>query len=516
MRKVPEWMRQPGRAAPHPAGPGLPPVVGAQRLRSAPLRIEVVAVAVGGDRSAREALVMIETLRHFHPGVPVYVLAGAMAAEVLRAEPWGDDACILDEIDADELDALLEASQEAAQPHGDLWPLHWIAAKLEVLRRAIAAFPGRGVLLADADLIFTRRLPDLSWDADLVLSEHHGPLPDRLPPRSGIYNAGMVLCRDESVVDRWRELFATGVGGFYEQGCLEQLAREFVTDTFPGSWNWGNWRRTEDLAASGRVPAILHQHLERTREIPHRAESTRGIDGVAQRALTDIRTARQAPDKIAILHHAKAAGSSLAAMLSEAADRGGWQMLDSFAWPAELGRDWLEPEIDGIERGSMFGMRGARHIVHNHACNWSPDRVERWIQQGWVFVSVYRPIRERLCSFFFWNQRARVLPGPIGECETLDEFLRLFLEDPRYLVDWAPHPCDALVEHWGTPATLPELVERVTGLEVAQREENASSNPGWEALCASGEIQKSTKALIAKHPQVKVWEKFAKGHRYDL
>ncbi len=492
------------------------PPVSAARLRDRrPLRIQALACAVGGKAAAAEFLTMIESFRHFHPDVPVYVLAGVEAAKILReTEGWGMEGDVIDEIGPDELDELQAAAKDAARPYGDLWPIHWLAAKLVALHRAIECF-NCGVLLVDVDLLCTQRLPDFGWQADLVLSEHHGPLPDRLPAKSGIYNAGMVLCRDTAIVHRWRELFHQGVGGFYEQGALEQLAREFLTDTFPGSWNWGNWRRTEDLTESGRFPAIIHHHRHRTREIPHREEATRALDTIVDLTLHIVRTAKQHPDKIAILHHAKAAGSSLSAMFAEAAVHGGWQHLDTYRAPYDLRRDWNPAELGAIAAGDMPGQRGHRFIVHNHACGWPADRVESMIKEGWVFVSTYRPIRDRLCSFFHWNQRARILTGPAAECETLDEFLRVFLSEPRYLVDFGPHPCDELVSHWGTIRDLPELVWNVTGMRVENRHENMSLNAGWDSACDHDEISKATKSLVSKHPAVKAWEKFAKLHGFQ-
>lgn len=513
----------PGIAWREPASPGapvrspFPPVATATLRDRRPLRIEAIAVAVGGPVAAREFLEFIETYRHFHPEVPVYVLTDeATAAELDRSGILGGNPLdVYDTVGSDYLAAIADDAKDVAKPFGDQWPIHWLALKLEALQRAIAAFPSRGVLLVDCDLIFTRRLPALAWEADLVLSEHHGPLPDRLPPKSGIYNAGMVLCRDARIVERWRELFHQGVGGFYEQGCLEQLAREFLTDTFPGSWNWGNWRRTEDLESSGRTPAILHHHLGTRREIPHREEATRGLDHVALRAIAEIRIAKKHPDKIAILHHAKAAGSSLSAMLEEAAVRGGWQHLDTYRAPLRWRRDWTPAELDGIASGQMLGLHGRRHIVHNHACGWPADTVKRWIGEGWVFVSTYRPIRDRLCSFFYWNQRARILTGPVAKCETLDEFLRVFLSDERYRVDFAPHPCDELVQHWATIHDLPELVETVTGLFVGNRVENTSRGGGWDHECEGNVIAKGTQSLVNKHPAVKAWDKFAKARGFE-
>ncbi len=503
--------RSSGPSVTAPAAPAFPPVTTARRLDSRPLWIEAIACTCGGERAAREALTFLETLRHFHPDIPVYLLTDEAGHAILTESEWGaTDSDVIDVLSAAEIEALGDSAAGCARPRGDYWPPAWIAAKIECLRRALAAWPYKGVLLADSDLILSRRLPAMEWDADLVLSEHAGPLPDRLPPLSGIYNAGMVLVRAPQIVDRWRVAFETGEGGFYEQGCLEQLAREYVADVFPGAWNWGDWRRTEDLEQSGRIPPVLHVHLCEDGKIPNRAAASRGLRVVARRALTDIRIAKKHPDKIAILHHAKAAGSSLAAMFDDAAKRGGWQMLDTFAPPLRWGRDWTRAELDAIASGQMLGMHGHRHIVHNHACGWPADTVEQWAKQGWVFVSTYRPIRDRLCSFYHWNRCARILTGPVEACETLDEFLRVFLADPRYRVDFAPHACDHLVTHWATPETLAEVVGHVAGIAVPARRENASESIGWDAACDAGEIAPATRKLVDKHPAVKAWEKFAK------
>jgi hypothetical protein len=507
--RTPEWMRQPG--SPPWTGEQLPEVVETAPKSTHPLKIEAIACVCGGASTAREALTMLETLRRYHPEWPVFLLADEAGAEVLRQGDWERPGDVLHLVSAELIETLAAAASQAARPHGDQWPIGWISAKILCLELAIRHYR-RPVMLVDADLIFTRRLPDLVWDADLVLSEHAGPIPDRLSSRSGIYNAGMVLTRSLRLCARWREFFEAGVGGFYEQGCLEDLSREYLTDTFPAAWNWGDWRRTEDLIQSGRSPAVLHVHLDHARVIDNRATAHESIVVRARHTLAELAASADAPKKIAVIHYAKAAGSSLCEMLRRAGERGGWQCLNSHQAPYSLRRDWTEVELDLIESGSLPLQRGERWIVHNHAQHWTAERVERWTAQGWVFVAVLRPIRDRLTSFYHWNQTRDIIDGPAGEAETLEEFLKIFLAEPRYSDEFAVHAANDCIQHWGTADDegLRALVHRVTGLETPAIAINASRNQGWQAALAAGLISKKTRALIDKDGRIKAWDRLSK------
>lgn len=501
------------RSAP-PASGGFPAVATATRLDTRPLRIEAVACACGGP-AAEEAGLMVETLKHFHPEWPVYLLTDAAGLATLRAHeanlpaPWQE--VTIEVLSEAEQERLTHAAAGAARPMGDRWPMTWVAAKLETLDRAIQRYRG-GVLLADADLIVTRRLPDLEWDADLVLSDHAGSLPDRLPERAGRYNAGMVLVRHGGIVSRWRELFGRGVGGFYEQGALEQLAREFVTDLFPSAWNWGDWRRTEDVNRSGRVPPVIHTHLHAdAHRIPNRLAARQGLEATARRAIDDVRRAAKAPKRIAFVHYVKAAGSSWSAMWGQqACPRGGWQELNSFRWLGRAG-DWEPGELDLINRGKMAGMVGDRHFVHNHAQQWPEDLVRQWHDEGWEFAALYRDVRDRLVSLYHWNRMKRLIPGPAAGALDIESFITAFLEDPRYSAEISLHPANDCIAHWA-PATsegMSALLQRLTGLEIEPVKVNTSRSPGYAAERQAGRIPDRLAERIESDPRVKAWDAFA-------
>lgn len=490
-----------------------------RRRMKRPLRIEAIAVAAGGD-SAEELPQFVEVTRFFHPEIPLYVLTDREGRERLIEAGLAGEIEVLDEIGEAELDAL----SGEAKDHGGRWSKPWIGAKIEVLSRAVRHF-NLGVLLCDADLLLTRRLDPIRWEADLVLSTHQGPLCDVTAPLShGYFNAGMVLTRDLEIVERWREMYREGRGSFYEQQCLEDLSREFVTDHFPASWNWGYWRM-EPLDESARRPEILHGHFRGRWADQERGRIYGALRDLANAVLENVRIAKEIPPLIGEIHFPKAAGSMFNLLLERFVCRErNYQMVNGFGPEnAGLERDFTPEEMALIAKGSLWGLRGNRRIVHNHAQNWNAGLLDQFRGAGYRFIALYRPIKERLPSFYYWNRAniakggQSVISGDAGAAETLDEFLRLFVSGEVHHPEWILPDWHREIDFWfpATSAGMERALREIFRIEGSAWVENASENPGWDQAIASGEISKKTIREIDKHPGVRAWRDFGKSSGLD-
>ena len=489
---------EPVDAKPEPQGPKL-------LTAGVPLRIKSIA-CVCGDNCVEEAELMVTSLRAWNATIPVLILTDEINEGEVKDRMSRFDQIYVDVVEVGQLAEIKSNLADVARHAAGLWSVEWIALKMEAVYRSLTRF-GRGVLLVDADIIFTGKIPSLQWDADLVLSRHVGPAAPRDPLREAgplTFNAGMILFGHHKVVDRWKQMFLTGVGGFYEQGCLPDLAREFVSGELPADWNWGFWR-SEDLRASGRVPSSLHIHLA---DGAIRQPRDGGIRELAESTLLDIKRASGAPDRIAFIHHSKAAGTSLMAMLKVAGARGGWQCLDT-GGSKTVYRDWLSNELDLFAEAGESFWADKRRIVHNHRGNWPSELVRRWKADGWVFISLYRDMRERICSLYEWNLHNQFLEGKIKSAKNLDEFIRILLSDPRYIDDFAPHPDHELIDLWGVAENggLSDLVMAVTGIPLTDARENTTEHQSYREAVESGAISKKTAKLVEGHEATKEWDR---------
>lgn len=114
--------------------------------------------------------------------------------------------------------------------------------KPALMEWALASLPeqdkSRGVLFCDADIFWLGQLPLIQSGKSLGLSPHGIRPYDET--RFGIYNAGFLWMNDPCIAQRWAKLCATSF--FFEQGCLQELEREFPAFKFGFEYNYGWWR----------------------------------------------------------------------------------------------------------------------------------------------------------------------------------------------------------------------------------------------------------------------------------
>lgn len=474
------------------------------------LRIQAVALACGGD-AAPDLHPFLDTLGCWEPSLPVHLLTDAATAAALtegQRRRLASVGILTDE-------ELVECGRsECAEHPGGGWNKNWIGAKIEALRRAMELEPGKGVLLCDSDLIFDGPITGHSWShCSAVLSLHRGPgsIPTRIFKDSGEYNAGLVLTDQPDFVDRWQAMWRSGEGGFYEQGALEILAMEFTVDTFPATWNWGQWRGGEDLTATGRRPAVLHIHINGPERRRSKSESAVAH---AHAAWTRARASYRAKKKVAYIHFPKTAGSTMVHHLRHAASERGHQIWDSYMRPV----DWRPRELSAILDRTMPGYRHGgqgKQIVHNHAFSWSSRTIGLAKKHHWTTCALYRPVRDRLVSYYRWAKIRRaetgIMQGGASMEGDLDRFMKIFVTDPAHHFEWELPSWARRIEHW-YPATdegMAALMSEMFAIDDAPaRRVNASGSEGWDAAVMSGEIADDAVALVDAHPGIQAWDAF--------
>ncbi|MCB1080090.1 MAG: hypothetical protein KDM64_19875, partial [Verrucomicrobiae bacterium] len=185
-----------------------------KRLSSCSISMRARAFcAVATEEVAGEAEILVRTLRRHHSEPLVLVCDEAVASRI--------KALGLPRIEIEPItEALHQRAEELSRRvirHDPYWKAELIALKFHALRTAIRRH-GPSHLL-DADIAVSGSLHTGGpWVADLVLSPFYWPDPAAaIPVAHGFFNAGYLLTGDTRVVDRWEEMFATGLGGFYEQ-----------------------------------------------------------------------------------------------------------------------------------------------------------------------------------------------------------------------------------------------------------------------------------------------------------
>jgi hypothetical protein len=472
--------------------------------RQFPLCIEAISVTCGGD--LREQLAaFIKQVHFFHPELPLHIATDLEGYESVNSLIRPQDKVWITKASDRE-----RYAKSKSKDHGKRWNKAWIGIKLENFKRAIEHFKC-GVLQCDSDFVFTRSMSKQNWNADVVMSTHVGPIHRRdVPELHGAFNAGMLLSDKLFVAERWIKLYEEGYGGFYEQKLLEKFSELYVVDLFPSDWNWGPWRHAENIVQNKRVPTIIHAHVIG----PHRHDSP--THKAAEREyLKTIRSYNTHP-KLAFYHASKAGGSEMMRIVDGiVTDRLRYQSLNSF----KIGtNDWTESELLQICHGTFKYQEGNRWIVHNHGQSWSANSIDEFLKNDWKFWGMYRPIRDRLLSFYYWSMDnlkssgKHPMSGRIIYYPTVNEFLEQLVTSKGYKKEWAlPHRYEEMKWYPCSDMGLIKATKDHFNLILSRDEvshTNRSSNIGWDDAVACGIITKKTVDLINNLDEVKQWDEF--------
>jgi len=457
-----------------------------QLIRKLPLCIEAISVTCGG-RLLPQLRPFVEQVKFLHPEWPLHIATDPEGRARIQ-DLLGPEDVVWTLLEKDHV----RHSSGKSIDHGQRWSKSWIGLKLENFQRALKHFQC-GVLQCDSDFIFCRSLPKTNWHADVVMSTHRGPLMhNNVPDFHGRYNAGLLLTDDLAIADKWRELYEAGVGEFYEQKLLEQFDDLYVVDLFPSDWNWGAWRNQEDVKYSLRVPAFFHTHITG----PH-TQATPLHDAANNRYFM-LKHSYGTHPRIAFYHASKAAGSEMMEIIhKQVAAKVQYQVLNSRAIRST---DWTEAELKDIAVERFKYQHGNRFIVHNHGQNWSEQSVDLFKYFDWKFLGLYRPIQDRMASFYYWNLDAinkhgrSWMQGHIAQARTITDFFEAMLTEP-YLQEWTlPSYYQDIKWYAATSAGMAQLALDNFNLSISQpRRMNASNNLGW-AHC----VQLLSPGLLAR------------------
>lgn len=488
------------------------------------LKVEAFACACGG-KFAMEVDTFLVSVRAHHSET-IYLLTDKQGAKNARAtiEHYEfENIVIFEEIDEDYAKKVEKLAKNIAS-HSNYWSITWIYAKLDVFLRACEAESGKGVMLLDGDIILNRPIVE-EWEATAVLSAHSLTRPMRKNYDTyGFWNAGMVLTNNRSFVKNWINLFLkAGAGSFYEQKCMEELASKWVIDSFPESFNMGKWRR-EDLALSKRDVASFHLHWNEGDQFPEQPFTHK----LAKRAIMDNRTICELRkvklDKLAFVHHPRNAGT----YVREYIQYGGVsktrsvQVLDS--WIMKLNREWTEQELLLIANDQLLGMddRG-RYFVHNHTFGWTEKALKEMKENGYVTFSFLREPEDAIISVWYyflkhwpeynviWHNEKNRSGKALESCNDINEAILALCSDRDLRAYWQlPSWFDQVdsIMKWSETrfSTFLKYVYRFDHIPV--KKANASENPGFKALCESGELKPETIDLLITDPSVIRWREF--------
>jgi hypothetical protein len=221
---------------------------------------EIVTVCMGS--LIRELREFLPSVRVAFPGIPIHVytdraieameIATSAAVGNMHFHPTPDVSAQVD---------LAKVARHA--DYWQPWPIWW---KIRAMQERIAERGDNardGVLLADCDVTFRAGF-ERPFQGDVAISPFYWGRRDidvpgggKLQHRDGEYNAGMIVSRSQAFADWWMQAYLSGAGGFYEQGCLDLVPGEFLTDYISPLHNYGKWR----FAAPHAAVRSYHQHI---------------------------------------------------------------------------------------------------------------------------------------------------------------------------------------------------------------------------------------------------------------
>lgn len=175
--------------------------------------------------------------------------------------------------------ALDKAKIKKVKSHSSYWKERIIWWKCEGFRR-LFEYGYDDILFTDSDITFLR---DVGYfKEEVILSPFYwGPNSASVEALHGTFNAGYLAARNGRFAEKWLEYYEDGVGGFYEQGCLNNLSKDFDVGLFNICHNHGKWRE-----ADPRQDCIsIHYHRQEKCRRPYEIRAHIMIEAAIKKAL---------------------------------------------------------------------------------------------------------------------------------------------------------------------------------------------------------------------------------------
>ena len=204
--------------------------------------------------------------------------------------------------------------------------------------------------------------------------------------------------------------------------------------------------------------------------------------------------------KIAFVHFGKCGGVFLSVCIQRLVARKKYAIHNSWS-PPNMGRDWTPTELR-----EFLTNQAPRQFVHNHHISWPDDVVGEYLAQGWFVFMFIRHPADLISSLYFWGRmksRAGANPfegaGVDPDKMAVEDFFQHALTATGFRRLWTlPAFTDKLSfvdemsgENFERFATV-YLGHPGGGVGLGQIPQNASDNPGFRALVASGAVSLKT------------------------
>ena len=231
-----------------------------------PMRVaEVVTVCMG--KLIHELREFLPSTRVAFPESPIYVYTDDVSAvrDIAEANLVRNVTPVEVCLETPDLSAVIQ--------HSAYWHSEAIYFKLKGILDRVSSLPvdsKDGVMMVDCDITFKANF-ERPFFGDVALSPFYWGKRDLKVSSGGLlqhshgeFNAGMLITRSVDFCEWWLESYLSGLGGFYEQACLDSVPKRFCVDYTSSLHNFGKWRFTKPHNAV----RSYHQHVrERSRNV---------------------------------------------------------------------------------------------------------------------------------------------------------------------------------------------------------------------------------------------------------
>lgn len=229
-----------------------------------PMKVsEVVTVCMG--KLIHEMREFLPSVRVAFPECPIYVYTDNILAvqEIAEANLVNNVIPVKVSFDTPSFSKVIK--------HSVYWHADAIYFKLKALLDRVKSLPSNsrsGVMIVDCDVTFNDGF-EKPFFGDVALSPFYWGKRDlkvqtgeSLQSCHGEFNAGMLVSRSIDFCNWWIDAYIAGLGGFYEQACLDFVPKSFCVDYISPLHNFGKWR----FAKPHKFVRSYHQHiLERSK-----------------------------------------------------------------------------------------------------------------------------------------------------------------------------------------------------------------------------------------------------------
>jgi hypothetical protein len=182
--------------------------------------------------AAFELVGLLLSLSIYHPNATIYIISDSYTKTHIEEMSPQSRLKLNWYVELDTYTDLNRSQMEAKKIFGT-----FLDSKIVILQYALTH--EQDSLFLDSDMIITAKINDIDHTKSLGVSPHY--MKPQIEQQFGHYNAGMLWAKDKSIPETWRNFMKTS--RFYEQACIEDLAKKYEHFDFPSNYNIQGWRR---------------------------------------------------------------------------------------------------------------------------------------------------------------------------------------------------------------------------------------------------------------------------------